>query len=110
MIRDYSKFVSRKPVKLELGADYEVRWYRYTYTTICRFIKPTKCGFNLLNLETNKCILPTHLYKSKRERYQDGDWFFVNENMYLKKYKKKKEENGKEKNSLLSRIKARGSR
>jgi hypothetical protein len=33
--------------------------------TRCQFIKVTRKGFNLLDLDTSKCILKHHLYDSK---------------------------------------------
>jgi len=46
-------------VYLTLGKDYMVGT---TALSKCRFIQPTKKGFNFLNLETNKCIFKHHLY------------------------------------------------
>jgi hypothetical protein len=52
-----------------IGADYKIIniWTKsdgYTVTQVrwVRFIKITPKGFNLLDLETNKCILRHHLY------------------------------------------------
>ena len=28
----------------------------------CKFIKVTRKGFNILNIDTNRCILKTHVY------------------------------------------------
>ena len=75
------KNVKRVPVKLLLGTDYTV-WFSYKHKKSCRFIKVTKCGYNLLNMDTNKCILKQHLYPSKYKNHSSGDWFFINE--YLK--------------------------
>jgi hypothetical protein len=44
---------------------------------MCKFIQPTKCGFNFLNLNTNKCILRKHLYIVKFLLEQVLDLFAV---------------------------------
>lgn len=75
---------NRRPVKLKLGVDYMVGW-EYNKQEKCRFIKPTRCGFNFLNLSTNECILKQHLYKSKTENHNKDNWFWVNENLNLSK-------------------------
>ena len=67
----------RRPVRLHLGREYHIR-FRYGNYVIGKLIQPTKCGFNFLNETTNKCILKTHLYKSKCENHQSEDWFFIN--------------------------------
>ena len=43
-----------------LGEEYWVKWGRKW--VLCRFIKVTRKGFNLLNLETHKCLVRHHLY------------------------------------------------
>jgi hypothetical protein len=65
--------------KMKLGSDYMVRkdgkWY------LCRFIKTTRKGFNLLDLNTNKCLrIPGHFYAKKwsgKEIPDDEVWFKV---------------------------------
>lgn len=54
---------------------------------MCKFIQPTKCGFNFLNLDTNKCILKHHLYLSKCENHLSEDWFWINERMNIEECK-----------------------
>ena len=44
-----------------LGQNYWVYFGRGK-PMLCRFIKVTTKGFNLLNLETNACVLRSHLY------------------------------------------------
>lgn len=51
----------------------------------CRFIKVTPKGYNFLNVKTNTCILPSHLYLSKCENHKEGNWFFVRDNISLSK-------------------------
>ena len=68
--------------EMKLGSDYMVRldgkWY------LCRFVKVTRKGFNLLDLKTNKCIIkPRHLYApkwtgKKKEIPKDKVWFTMN--------------------------------
>ena len=72
----------RRPVQLILGKHYIV-YYDYKNKSICKFIQPTKCGFNFLNLETNKCIIKSHLYPSKCENHISGNWYFVNNNLKI---------------------------
>ena len=67
----------RRPEKLKLGKHYIVSW-GWKNKMVCKFIQPTKCGFNFLNLETNKCILKNHVYPSKCENHQSGDWYWFN--------------------------------
>lgn len=46
-----------------LGEDYIITldWFN-PIPILCRFIKTTRKGFNLLDLGTSKCILKTHMY------------------------------------------------
>jgi hypothetical protein len=74
--------IKRQPKKLKLGKHYTV-WFGYKNKMTCRFIQPTKYGFNFLNLDTNKCILKQHLYPSKCENHSPGDWFWINERMNI---------------------------
>ena len=39
--------VKRRPKKLKLGKHYVI-WF-YKNKMMCKFIQPTKCGFNFLN-------------------------------------------------------------
>lgn len=74
--------MKRKPIRLILGKHYIV-YYDYRHKMVCKFIQPTKCGFNLLNLETNKCILKQHLYPSKCDNHSSGEWFWVNDKIKI---------------------------
>ncbi|MFT6125773.1 MAG: hypothetical protein ACJAVA_000214 [Flavobacteriaceae bacterium] len=76
----------RRPRRLDLGIHYIVK-FQWGNTMLCKFIQPTKCGFNFLNIKTNKCILRQHLYPSKCENHIGEDWFFVNETFEIKKIK-----------------------
>ena len=65
--------------KMKLGADYMVRMNSEWH--LCRFIKVTPKGFNLLDLKTNKCIKKGHLYDRKwsgKVIPKDKVWFKVN--------------------------------
>ena len=75
--------IKRIPIKLKLGTNYIVYFHNNNPIT-CRFIQPTKCGFNFLNLKTSKCILKTHLYPSKCENHSSGDWFWINQFMFVR--------------------------
>lgn len=58
------------PLKLKLGNYYLVtigRGYN-NRKIITKFIQPTLKGFNLLDVNTNKCILKHHVYPSKKIR------------------------------------------
>lgn len=46
---------------LNLGDDLEVRTGRTIYSN-CRFIKVTRKGFNILDLDTDRTILKKHVY------------------------------------------------
>lgn len=78
--------IKRRPKKLELGTFYIVS-FGYKNKFVCKFIQPTKCGFNFLNLNTNKCILKNHLYRSKCENHLSDDWYWINENMNIEECK-----------------------
>lgn len=68
----------RCPKNLKLGKHYII-WFGYKRKIVCKFIQPTKYGFNFLNLDTSKCILRRHLYPSKCENHLSGVWFWINE-------------------------------
>jgi len=54
----------RKLTEFELGANYSVTWdYKKYY--VCKLIKVTAKGYNLLILQEDRCLLPNHLYKAK---------------------------------------------
>lgn len=76
------KIPKRIPKKLELGKHYVI-WFDYKNKMICKFIQTTKCGFNFLNLNTNKCILKQHLYRSKYNNHIHDNWYWINERMYI---------------------------
>jgi hypothetical protein len=38
----------------------------YNITSVCKFIRVTKTGYNFLNVKTNKCIFKKHWYKCKK--------------------------------------------
>lgn len=70
--------------ELVLGDEYVI-WWNYKHKMNCKLIQPTKYGFNFLNLDTNKCVLPHHLYRSKWDKYKNGNWFFVHGNLKIEK-------------------------
>jgi hypothetical protein len=80
--------IKRIPIKLDLGKDYFIWWgwnskLRRRVLYRCRLIQPTAKGFNFLNLETSKCMLPVHLYPSKHPNHikDNNTWFWVNSRM-----------------------------
>jgi hypothetical protein len=58
---------------LKLGKEYLLSFYNYKHGYRCKLIKVTKCGYNLLNIETNKCMLKQHLYVPTKCRDQYND-------------------------------------
>lgn len=61
--------------KLQLGQHYMI-WWRNKPVKI-KLVKVTPKGYNLLDVETNKCILYPHLYPSKKPDDQvDGHFVF----------------------------------
>ena len=69
----------RIPRVFKLGAEYMVFWNGSNKPGMrCRFIQASPKGFNLLNLNTSKCILKQHLYRSKLDKHKDDTWFWVN--------------------------------
>ena len=49
-------------VTLTLGEIYYIQLTRRFFWTQVKFIKVTPKGFNFLNVETNKCMLRSHVY------------------------------------------------
>ncbi len=47
-------------ITFTLGEDIQV--FRSYGWQDCRIIKPTRKGFNILNLQTSRCLLKKHLY------------------------------------------------
>lgn len=79
----------RKLTQLELGKDYIIWWgpndMKYASNiSICKFIQPTRCGFNFLDMNTSKCILPRHLYPTKQSKGKSIKKFFINSLMHTK--------------------------
>ncbi len=63
-----------KVVKLELGKTYWVSLFNRPLVE-CQFIQTTPKGFNLLDVNTSKCVLKPHLYHPKRLNENE---YFVN--------------------------------
>ena len=78
--------IKRIPKKLKLGKHYAV-WFVYKNKMMCKFIQTTKCGFNFLNLDTNKCILSQHIYPSKYENHLSCGWYWINEHINIEECK-----------------------
>lgn len=76
----------RLPQKFKLGQLYKIRSRSYNYYIIVKLIRPTPKGFNFLNINTHKCMLRNHLYKSKCENHQDGLWLCVNTQYEITEY------------------------
>jgi len=72
-----------KIVKLKLGEEYNVFWVNGPYNNICRLVKVTPKGYNLLILNKNKMFMYPHIYPSKKEKHQDGLYFFINVNLNI---------------------------
>lgn len=72
----------KPPRKLILG-NYYIVYYNVNKPILCKFIQPTRCGFNFLDINTNKCILKHHIYPSKCENHKSGNWFFINSNLSI---------------------------
>lgn len=63
-----------RPMTLTIGQDISVNIWRCNSPN-CRFIKVTPKGFNILDLDTNRCILRKHIYArgiGKRELPKNG--------------------------------------
>jgi len=72
---------------LKLGENYLV-YYNYTKKLNCKLIKVTRKGYNLLNIDTNKCILRQHLYPSRKrmsENEIDQWWFLMSARLIFEK-------------------------
>lgn len=81
-------FSARIPIELTLG-NYYIVWWNPDEKIKCKLIQPTEFGYNFLNIETNKCILKYHLYKSKYEPTLGK--FYINKNLKISKYNNEKE-------------------
>ena len=61
---------------MELGSTYYIQSGRKFIE--CKLIQVTPFGYNLLNIEKNRCVLKRHLYVpiKLREKYKDDKKFF----------------------------------
>tara|TARA_R110000796_G_scaffold175156_2_gene292200 strand:+ start:335 stop:589 length:255 start_codon:yes stop_codon:yes gene_type:complete len=78
---------TRIPRKLTLGQNYMVAW-PCGKDMNCKLIQPTKKGYNLLNLNTNKCIMPNHLYIDKKflnKKSKHTNVFWINQRLSIEK-------------------------
>lgn len=57
----YGNFANMQPVTLSIGDDLVVH-YGNKCMPNCRFIKTTRKGFNILNLDTDRCVLKRPVY------------------------------------------------
>lgn len=73
----------RKPVVLKLGKQYVVRWAGSKKIRLCVLIQPTEKGYNFLDIDTKKCVLKQHLYRSKAKYHKDDTYFWLNERLEL---------------------------
>lgn len=87
----FNKKKMRRPVKLNLGKDHTIR-FGHGNIVKGKLIQATRCGFNFLNEETNRCVLNKHLYKSKCENHLSEDWFFVSTYFTIREIKTAKHE------------------
>jgi len=84
-------------VKLSIGDDLAVYVYGRCRPN-CRFIKTTRKGFNILNLDTDRCILQHHLYAKgmgNKEFPSKGNItgeFLISEHMVIEVKEKKSKE------------------
>lgn len=70
-------------MKLKLGRLYltEVRTqYDGIIFGVCKFIKVTKKGYNMLNIKTSKCIFRNHMYPIKGTKMD----FFIYKKIKIK--------------------------
>jgi hypothetical protein len=75
-----------KLVYLELGGLYLVKWFN-NEPILCKLVKVTPKGFNLLKVKENKMFLYPHLYPSKKhEQSELQKVFFINQNLNITKY------------------------
>ena len=87
-----TQFFINKPkfhdiVRLEhfnLGDELIVYWH-WRKNIHVKFIKVTKCGYNLLDIDTNKCILKQHLYPAKLDGKVMDCSYWLTRNLNIKK-------------------------
>jgi hypothetical protein len=73
----------RIPYNFRLGYEYLV-WWNYADKMRVKFIKVTPKGFNLLNLDTNKCIIKHHLYLSKAHTiHRNRECYYISERLKI---------------------------
>ena len=71
-----------KGIELELGKYYHIHWGRNLIKV--KLIQVTEYGYNLLNEETNCCVLSHHLYVPKKIREKsDKKFFYISENFSI---------------------------
>ena len=76
-----------KLIALDLGGLYKVSWGGSNETTLCKLVKVTPKGFNLLIVKENKMFLYPHLYPSKRHQQSiNKHIFFINKGLFITKY------------------------
>ena len=72
---------SLRPVKLKLGEYYTLKrgFGNNIKSRAVKFIKPTKKGYNFLDLKTSRCIFRQHLYPSKLNGHTNNNetWFWI---------------------------------
>lgn len=77
-------FDTQKFEKLELGEEYNISVFLGKIHKV-KLIKVTKCGYNFLDQNTNKCIFPKHLYLSKWDKHEGENWFRMHKLIIINK-------------------------
>lgn len=71
----------KKLIELKVGKEY-VFVFKYGTYTKSKFIKVSPKGYNFLDLNTNECIMKTHLYKPKWETV-DKNYFYIDKTQII---------------------------
>lgn len=82
-LKQTNSFKNLKSHKFELGQIYQVRFFSKIF--ICKFIRVTKTGYNLLALEKNVCILSSPIYIIKKYSTDKNKYFLINKYITIQK-------------------------
>lgn len=67
--------------RIKLGEQFKVHWSKSRITRHVKLIKVTNKGYNLLDINSNECILYPHLYPHKTSNVSEGNLLFYINNL-----------------------------
>lgn len=72
----------KKIIELILGKEY-IFVFKHGGYTKTKFIKVSPKGYNFLELNTSRCVLNSHLYKSKFHTNEGKNLFFIDKSQII---------------------------